>query len=94
MQKGKIIVLGDLGSAAGDSMYEGVIYFGGKVQSLGADAQVQSVDRRESREVVGVLENAGAKREIFPASFKKITSKKKLYHYDSLEPLERDRLVI
>ena len=94
MQKGKIIVLGDLGSAAGDSMYEGVIYFGGKVKSLGADAQVTTVDRREGREVIGALEEAGAKHEIIPASFKKITSKKKLYHYDSLEPLERDRMVI
>ena len=41
-----------------------------------------------------MLENAGAKRELIPSTFQKITSKKKLYHYDSLEPLERDRLVI
>ncbi len=94
MQKGRIIVLGDVGSAAGDSMYEGVIYFGGKVQSLGADAQVETVTRREERAVAGALEDAGAKHETIPTSFKKITSKKKLYHYDSLEPLERDRLVI
>jgi hypothetical protein len=41
-----------------------------------------------------MLEDAGAKRELIPSTFQKITSKKKLYHYDSLEPLERDRLVI
>jgi methylamine---glutamate N-methyltransferase subunit B len=94
MQKGKIIVLGDVGSAAGDSMYEGVIYFGGKVQSLGADAQIEEVSPREAKDVLRVLEDAGAKRVMIPSTFRKITSKKKLYHYDSLEPLERDRLVI
>lgn len=94
MQKGRIIVLGDVGSAAGDSMYEGIIYFGGKVKSLGADAKIEPVDRREQKEVVGILMSAGARLEDIPRSFKKIVSKKKLYHYDSLEPLERDRMVI
>ncbi len=94
LQKGRIIVLGDVGSAAGDSMYEGIIYLGGKVRSLGADAKVEPVNRREEREVVSILENAGARRENIPGSFKRIISKKKLYHYDSLEPLERERMVI
>jgi methylamine---glutamate N-methyltransferase subunit B len=94
MQKGRIIVLGDIGSAAGDSMYEGTIYLGGEVKSLGADAKVESVGSKEHREVVGILESAGARSDDIPGSFRKIVSKKKLYHYDSLEPLERDRMVI
>jgi glutamate synthase domain-containing protein 3 len=94
MQKGRIIVLGDLGSAAADSMYEGTVYFGGKVQSLGADAKVESVNRREEEEIVSLLRDAGTTPERIPSRFKKLVSKKKLYHYDSLEPLERDRLVI
>ncbi len=75
-------------------MYEGVIYFGGKVRSLGADAKVEPVNRGEEKEVRAILEGAGARRENIPGRFKKIISKKKLYHYDSLEPLERDRMVI
>jgi len=94
MQKGRIIVLGDVGSAPGNSMYEGVIYLGGKVKSVGADAKVEPVTGKEAKEVAGILESAGARPEDIPLSFKKIVSKKKLYHYDSLEPLERDRMVI
>ncbi|MDA4132112.1 MAG: GXGXG motif-containing protein, partial [Thaumarchaeota archaeon] len=63
-------------------------------KSLGADAKIEPVNRKEQKEVVHILENAGARPEDIPRSFKKIVSKKKLYHYDSLEPLERDRMVI
>ena len=94
MQKGRIIVLGDLGAAAGDSMYEGVIYFGGKVESLGADAKVEAARSSEEGEVIATLKRAGANPKVLPSGFRKIVSKKKLYHYDSLEPLERERLVI
>ena len=41
-----------------------------------------------------MLERAGISGERLPKKLTKIVSKKKLYHYDSLEPLERDRLVI
>jgi len=94
MQKGRIIVLGDAGSAAGDSMYEGTIYVGGKVHSLGSDARVEKPGPRERDEIVSLLERSGISGERLPKKLTKIVSKKKLYHYDSLEPLERDRLVI
>ncbi len=38
MQRGRMIVLGDAGKNLGDSMYDGIIYVGGKVESLGIDA--------------------------------------------------------
>jgi len=92
MQKGRIIVLGDVGDAAGDSMYEGVVYVGGEIGSLGADAKVESVSKQEESELLSTLE--GLKLPGATKRFRKIISAKKLYHYDSLEPLERERFVI
>ena len=37
MQRGRQIILGDVGPGLGDSMYDGEIYVGGKVKSLGVD---------------------------------------------------------
>jgi glutamate synthase domain-containing protein 3 len=98
MQKGKIIVLGNVGNAAGDSMYEGVIFAGGKVGSLGADAKIESATPEEEETIGEILKNWGvgkdSKKFSSPSGFKKIVSAKRLYHYDSLEPLEKERLVI
>ncbi len=93
MQKGRIIVLGNVGDAAGDSMYEGVVYVGGEIGSLGADAIVESVSKQEESELISTLEGLKLPGAI-PRRFRKIVSAKKLYHYDSLEPLERERFVI
>lgn len=94
MQRGKIIVLGDVGDAAGDSMYEGVVYAGGEIDSLGADAKIESTTRKEDAELKNFLEALKFRADILPKRFRKIVSAKRLYHYDSLEPLERERLVI
>lgn len=94
MQRGKIIVLGDVGDAAGDSMYEGVVYAGGEIDSLGADAKIESTTRREEAELKTFLKTLKFRADILPKRFRKIVSAKRLYHYDSLEPLERERLVI
>ena len=37
MQRGRQIICGDVGHGLGDSMYDGTIYVGGKVASLGID---------------------------------------------------------
>ena len=37
MQRGRQIICGDVGPGLGDSMYDGTIYVGGKVASLGID---------------------------------------------------------
>ncbi len=86
MQKGRIIVCGDVGDAAGDSMYEGTIYFGGKVGSLGADAMFAEPTEDELIELWAELEQNGISEK---PRFRKIVSEKKLYHYDTLERLER-----
>ena len=86
MQKGRIIVCGNVGDAAGDSMYEGTIYFGGKVGSLGADAMFAEPTEDELIGLWAELERNGISTK---PRFRKIISEKKLYHFDTLERLER-----
>jgi glutamate synthase domain-containing protein 3 len=86
MQKGRIIVCGNVGEAAGDSMYEGTIYVGGDVGSLGADAKFEEPSEDELIELWAELEQNGITDR---PRFRKIVSEKKLYHYDTLERLER-----
>ena len=38
MQRGRMVILGDAGKNLGDSMYDGTIYVGGKIDGLGVDA--------------------------------------------------------
>ena len=86
MQKGRIIVCGSVGDAAGDSMYEGTIYVGADVGSLGADAKYEEPTEDELIELWAELQRSGVDGK---PRFRKIVSQKKLYHYDTLERLER-----
>jgi glutamate synthase domain-containing protein 3 len=86
MQRGRQILCGDVGPGLGDSMYDGEIYVGGKVKSLGidcvegewTDADTELIDRKFSVYGLGS-----------PPQFQKFVCGKKLYNYDSLEPSER-----
>ena len=86
MQRGRQIILGDVGPGLGDSMYDGTIYVGGKVKSLGidcvpgesTDADTEFVQRKFR--VHGLGE---------PPELQKFVCGKKLYNYDNLEPSER-----
>jgi methylamine---glutamate N-methyltransferase subunit B len=86
MQRGRQIICGDAGHGLGDSMYDGVIYVGGKVASLGidcvpgewTDADTELIQRKFS--IYGLGE---------PPQLQKFVCGKKLYNYDSLEPSER-----
>jgi methylamine---glutamate N-methyltransferase subunit B len=86
MQRGRQIICGDAGHGLGDSMYDGVLYVGGKVASLGidcvpgewTDADTEFVTRK-----FGIY-GLGA-----PPALQKFVCGKKLYNYDSLEPSER-----
>jgi glutamate synthase domain-containing protein 3 len=86
MQKGRIIVCGDVGEAVGDSMYEGVIYVAGSIGSLGNDAMIEDISEDELISIWGSLESYGIDKK---HEFTKIVSAKKLYHFDSLERLEK-----
>ena len=78
--------LGDVGHGLGDSMYDGTIYVGGKVRSLGidcvpgewTDADTEFIERKFR------IYDLGA-----PPELQKFVCGKKLYNYDNLEPSER-----
>ena len=86
MQRGRQIICGDVGPGLGDSMYDGTIYVGGKVKSLGIDcvpgewteADTELVERKFRIYGLGT-----------PPELQKFVCGKVLYNYDSLEPSER-----
>ena len=90
MQRGRQIICGNVGPGLGDSMYDGTIYVGGKVKSLGidcvpgewTDADTELIERKFR------IYGLGA-----PPELQKFVCGKVLYNYDSLEPSER-KLVI
>jgi methylamine---glutamate N-methyltransferase subunit B len=86
MQRGRQIICGDVGPGLGDSMYDGTIYVGGKIASLGidcvegewTDADTEFVERKFRIYGLGS-----------PPDLRKFVCGKKLYNYDNLEPSER-----
>jgi methylamine---glutamate N-methyltransferase subunit B len=86
LQRGRQIICGDVGPGLGDSMYDGTIYVGGKVASLGidcvegewTDADTELIERKFR------IYGLGA-----PPELQKFVCGKKLYNYDNLEPSER-----
>jgi glutamate synthase domain-containing protein 3 len=86
MQRGRQILCGDVGPGLGDSMYDGTIYVGGKVKSLGVDcvpgewtaADTEFIERKFRIYELGS-----------PPEFQKFVCGRKLYNYDNLEPSER-----
>jgi glutamate synthase domain-containing protein 3 len=86
MQRGRQIICGDVGPGLGDSMYDGTIYVGGKVKSLGVDcvpgdwtdADTEFVQRKFRIHGLGT-----------PPELQKFVCGKQLYNYDTLEPSER-----
>ena len=86
MQKGRIIICGDVGDAVGDSMYEGEIYVAGNIGSLGSDAKEETASEDELLQIWEKLESFGITERF---QFKKVVSAKKLYHFDALERFEK-----
>ena len=86
MQRGRQIICGDANDGLGDSMYDGVIYVGGKIASLGVDC-VPGEMNDDDREFIN------RKFEIYdlgpPPELQKFECGKVLHNYDALEPSER-----
>ena len=78
-QAGTLVVCGDAGANLGDSLYEATIYVGGKIHSLGADAQEEPMTAADIAHVAGLLERVGIRRDA--AAFKRVASKRSLYHW-------------
>jgi len=81
-QAGTILIGGDAGPSLGDSLYEAVIYVAGRVDSLGADAEIQELDDDDVVAVKEMIEMAGFDH-IIPGDVTKVASARSLYHFDS-----------
>ena len=86
MQRGRQIICGDVNDGLGDSMYDGVIYVGGNVASLGVDCVPGEMNDDD-------VEFINRKFKIYdlgtPPDLKKFECGKVLHNYDALEPSER-----
>ncbi|HTW94124.1 MAG TPA: hypothetical protein VMD30_04970 [Tepidisphaeraceae bacterium] len=84
-QAGRLVICGDAGPGLGDSLYEAVIYVGGKIEGLGADAREQPMSEGDRAAVTMLLAKAGLLDggRHAPAKFRKITSARGLYHWNS-----------
>ena len=80
-QAGHLLVCGDAGSHLGDSLYEAVIYVGGNIHSLGADAREEPMTEADNAKVAQVLTRAAI--EIPTKSFKRVASARTLYHWNN-----------
>lgn len=79
-QKGRLAICGDVGRDFGDSVYEAILYVGGKVQSLGADCIEKEMTPEHLSSLGELLEAAGLNAD--PATFRRYGSARKLYHFD------------
>ncbi len=89
MQRGRMIVLGDTGPNLGDSMYDGIIYVGGKIKELGVDAVDAELTDNECEWLKRKLAAYGLEAPRGVENMRKIESGKQLWNYDSLEPTEK-----
>ena len=79
-QAGRMVICGDAGDALGDSIYEAVLYVRGKIKTLGSDAQIEPMSKDDLATVADLLSQAGIKHD--PKEFKRIASKRELYHWN------------
>jgi methylamine---glutamate N-methyltransferase subunit B len=86
MQRGRQVILGDIGPGLGDSMYDGTIYVGGKVKSLGIDCVPGEWDETDTEFIERKFRIYGLGD---PPQLQKFVCGKQLYNYDQLEPSER-----
>lgn len=89
MQRGRMIVLGDTGKSLGDTMYDGLLYVGGKIQELGVDCVEAEMTDLDVQWLQGKLGQYGLEAPNGIENMTKLTSGKKLWNYDNLEPTEK-----
>ena len=89
MQRGRMVFCGNAGKNLGDSMYDGTIFVGGEIQSLGVDAvpgELNDIDRAwltRKLKLYDLLPEKGVDH------FTKIVAGRQLWNYDNLEPHEK-----
>ena len=83
-QAGTILIGGNAAGSLGDSLYEAVIYVGGKIRSLGADAQVEELTSDDVRRVTELASAAGFSH-IAAENVTRVASARNLYRFDALK---------
>ena len=89
MQRGRIIILGDVGINLGDSMYDGTIFIGGKIGSFGSDEVTGDLTSNDQAWLKRKLKVAEIGENFDVSKMTKIVAGKKLWNYDNLEPTEK-----
>ncbi len=89
MQRGRMVVCGNAGKDLGDSMYDGTIYIGGEIRSLGVDAIESPLTELDRAWLTRKLTQYGLMPDQGVDHFKKIVAGKQLWNYDNLEPTEK-----
>ena len=89
MQRGRIIILGDVGINLGDSMYDGTIFVGGKIGSFGSDVVEAELTDSDQDWLKRKLKVAEIGENFDVSKMTKVVAGKKLWNYDALEPTEK-----
>ena len=89
MQRGRMVFCGNAGKNLGDSMYDGTIFVGGEIASLGVDAvegELTDQDKAWLTRKLGLYDMLPDKGV---DHFTKVVAGKALWNYDNLEPHEK-----
>ena len=70
-------------------MYDGTIYVGGEIKSLGVDAVTAELTELDKNWLTRKLKQYGMLPQKGVNHFKKIVAGKMLWNYDNLEPSEK-----
>lgn len=89
MQRGRMVVCGNAGKNLGDSMYDGTIYIGGEIRSLGVDAVPSPLTQLDKDWLTRKLSQYDLMPDKGVDHFTKIVARKQLWNYDNLEPNEK-----
>ena len=89
MQRGRMVVLGDAGDNLGDTMYDGIIYVGGKIKGLGVDAVHAEMTELDCEWLRRKLDLYGLETPNGLENMQKIVAGRQLWNYDNLEPTEK-----
>ncbi len=81
MQLGRLIICGNAGPNLGDSIYDGEIFLGGAVSSLGADARFDLLTDSDWQMLHQELRPWGIAAQAY--NFKKIICAQELYHFQA-----------
>jgi methylamine---glutamate N-methyltransferase subunit B len=79
MQAGCLIACGNAGENLADSIYEGTIYIGGEIASLGADAILETLTDTDWQKLTQELTPLNINPRDY--KFKKVICAKELYHF-------------